>query len=135
MKQRSTMFEVIAEIDNLMICEAVLFRGGWRKKWRFAVEWDEDRDERVIPVVEKMIFDRVLFDLEIVKVKESKGCLHIHTMLNAAETDRFPSYVSVLEPEEEGEDVWCTHVEFGASPCASGATCGERRTNWSVDLY
>ncbi len=81
MNQISPFFRVVAESDKFLICEAY----GWTEDlwsnpdkpsaafWRFMIEFDEDRDMRIIDVVNFLIAHGDMFNLGITRVAESKG--------------------------------------------------------------
>lgn len=77
MKQLSSFFVVVGETPNFSVCETVCDQ----YIWRFVIEWDEDRDLRIVDVINHLISTHCFSEYDVTTIGESKGCLNIWSYL------------------------------------------------------
>lgn len=126
MKQLSSIFNVVDEAVGVTICEYLGIGDGPGKRaiYRFAIDWDADRDERIVTVIEEWISNGMMDHVLI--VGERKACLSVITedfgkedygetfyfgnwLSSLLEDDAlasFPMPDEIVVPCIGGEDVW-----------------------------
>lgn len=87
MKQLSNIFNVVDEAVGVTVCEYLGIGDGpgERTIHRFAIDWDGDRDERIVTVIEDWISKGWMDDVVI--IGESKAILYVVTTDYGKEDD------------------------------------------------
>jgi hypothetical protein len=74
MKQLSQYFVVVGETKEFAVCEVPLEHHSF---WRFVIAWDDDHDERIVPLLEHWIARGWVQGEGIRVVGETKGIVFL----------------------------------------------------------